>query len=230
MTVLPETSSLRQVDTHRLVPKVYSDEPYAALGRIAPHPEDLAAIAELDRATDKQVSAENNILPGISTAELVFGVPHARIINATFTHATRLGGRFNGPDRGAWYAGFEIETSQTEIAFHRTIHLAEVGFFYDTVTYVDYLADFSGPFSDLRADSRFSGCLDPNSYVESQELARELLNDGSLGILYPSVRYARGTCLACFRPAAVHNVRNGPHYEFAWDGEPEPTIKTSPSN
>ena len=225
MTVLPETFSLRQFDTHRLVPQVYSDEPYAALQRIALDPEHLAAIAELDRATDKQVYAENNLLPGISTAELVFGLPHARIVNATFTHATRLGGRFNGPDRGAWYAGFEIETSQAEIAFHKTVYLTEVGFYYDAVTYVDYLSDFSGPFHDLRNDSRFSACLDPGSYMESQELARHLLKAGSLGTLYPSVRYGRGTCLACFRPAAVSNVRSGTHYEFAWNGEPKPTVK-----
>jgi hypothetical protein len=225
MTVLPGTFSLRQIDTHRLIPQVYSDEPYDALQRIAQDPEQLAAIAELDRATDKQVHAENNLLPGISTADLVLGVPHARIVNATFTHATPLGGRFNGPDRGAWYAGFEIETSQAEIIFHRTIHLAEVGFYYDTVKYVDYLADFSGPFHDLRSDARFSACLDPQSYVESQELARELVKAGSLGILYPSVRYARGTCLACFRPAAVYNVHSGAHYEFAWNGEPQPTVK-----
>jgi hypothetical protein len=86
----------------------------------------------------------------ISGGELVFGLPHARIINAAFTHATPLGGRFNGPDRGAWYAGFEIETSQAEIAFHRTVHLAEVGIFEDQVSYVDYLADFRGRFHELR--------------------------------------------------------------------------------
>ena len=225
MTVLPGTFSLRQIDTHRLIPQVYSDEPYDALRRIAEDPEHLSLIAELDRATDKQAHAENNLLPGISTAELVFGVPHARIINATFTQATPLGGRFNGPDRGAWYAGFEIETSQAEIIFHRTIHLAEIGFYYDTVKYVDYLADFSCPFHDLRSNGRLSACLDPQSYVESQGLARELVKAGSLGVLYPSVRYARGTCLACFRPAAVYNVRSGAHYEFAWNGEPQPTVK-----
>lgn len=225
MMVLPGTFALRQVDTHRLIPQVYSDEPYAALQRIAEDKEHLAVIAELDRATDKQVYAENNLLPGIGTAELVFDVPHARVINATFTHATPLGGRFNGPERGAWYAGFEIETSQAEIVFHKTLYLAEVGFYYDSVVYVDYLADFSGAFHDLRNDGRFSTCLDPSSYVESQELARGLLQAGSLGVLYPSVRYARGTCLACFRPAAVYNVRIGAHYEFTWNGGPEPAVR-----
>ena len=218
---LPETILLRQDDTHRLIPKIYSDEPYGPLRAIAEDPDHLALIAELDRATDKQVFGENNLLPGISVAELVFGVPHARIINAAFTHAAPLGGRFNGPDRGAWYAGFEIETSQAEIAFHRTIHLAEVGVFEDEVSYVDYLADFRGQFHELRKDARFTACLSPDSYVASQGLADQLLKAESLGVIYPSVRYPKGTCLACFRPAVVAHVRTGGHYRFSWSGQPQ---------
>jgi hypothetical protein len=222
---LPETILLRQDDTHRLIPKIYSDEPYGPLRAIAEDSGHLAAIAELDRATDRQVSAENNLLPGISVAELVFGIPHARIVNATFTHAAPLGGRFNGPDRGAWYAGFEIETSQAEIAFHRTVHLAEVGVFEDQVSYVDYLADFGGQFHELRNDRRFTPCLNPNSYVASQGLADQLLKAESLGVVYPSVRYSEGTCLACFRPAVVAHVRTGAHYQFTWSGQPQPAIQ-----
>jgi hypothetical protein len=224
---LPETLLLRQDDTHRLIPKIYSDEPYGPLRTIAEDPEHLAAIAELDRATDKQVSAENNLLPGISVAELVFGVPHARIINAAFTHAIPLGGRFNGPDRGAWYAGFEIETSQAEIAFHRTIHLAEVGVFEDEVSYVDYLADFRGQFHELRKDTRFAACLSPDSYVASQGLTDRLLKADSLGVVYPSVRYSEGTCLACFRPAVVAHVRTGRQYRFSWSGKPQAEITST---
>jgi hypothetical protein len=221
---LPETLLLRQDDTHRLIPKIYSDEPYGPLRTVAEDPEHFAAIAELDRATDKQVFAENNLLPGISVAELVFGIPHARIINAAFAHATPLGGRFNGPDRGAWYAGFEIETSQAEIAFHKTVHLAEVGVFEDDVLYVDYLADFGGQFHELRNDARFAACLSPDSYVASQGLADQLLKADSLGVVYPSVRYSEGTCLACFRPAVVTHLRAGAHYKFTWNGQPQPTI------
>lgn len=221
---LPETFLLRQEDTHRLIPKIYTDEPYGPLRTIAEDPEHLAAIAELDRATDKQVYAENNLLPGISVAELVFGIPHARIINAAFTHATPLGGRFNGPDRGAWHAGLEIETSQAEIAFHRTVHLAEIRIFEDEVGYVDYLADFSGQFHELRNDVRFAACLSPDSYVASQGLTDQLLRADSLGVVYPSVRCSEGSCLGCFRPAVVAHVRSGRHYQFRWTGQPEPLI------
>jgi len=55
----------------------------------------------------------------------------------------------------------------------------------------------------------FEKCLDRDSYKESQRLASELLEEGSPGIVYPSVRHQGGTCIACFRPALVNNVRKG---------------------
>jgi hypothetical protein len=224
MKVLPDVYLIRQIDTHRLIPARFSDDPIAVLGIIAEDDADLAALARLESLTDEQVLAENDLLPDIGVQELVFGVPHARIINGAFTHANPLGSRFNGPTRGAWYAGFEIETSVAEIAFHRTVQLAEIDQFQDEAIYVDYLADFGGEFHDLRNDSAFAVCLDPDSYVQSQTLSERLLAIGSLGILYPSVRYAGGTCLACFRPAMVANVRSQFKYRFTWTGEPTPAV------
>ena len=75
--------------------------------------------------------------------------------------------------------------------------------------YADFLADFRAEFHDIRDDPRFSKCLDPNSYTASQKLAHQLLEAGSTGVVYPSVRHNRGTCVACFRPALVNNVRKG---------------------
>jgi RES domain len=221
---LPDISRIRQIDTHRLIPGQFSDHPNAILGIIAEDDADLAELARLESLTDEQVLAENDLLPGIGVQELVFAVPHARIINGAFTHANPLGSRFNGPTRGAWYAGFEIETSLAEIVFHRTVHLAEIGQFEDEAIYVDYQADFGGEFHDLRNDPAFAVCLDPDSYVPSQSLTERLLAAESLGTIYPSVRYAGGTCLACFRPAMVANVRTGLRYRFRWTGEPTPAI------
>ena len=154
----------------------------------------------------------------------MFGVPYYRIINAAFVHAHPLGSRFNGPDRGAWYAGFELETSQAEVVWHKSVQLAEVDCWEDSVTYDDYLADFAGEFHDIRDDPAFASCLDPDSYVASQELAQRLLDHGSLGFVYPSVRHAGGTCLACFRPALVGYVRKAARFRFTWAGNSTPTV------
>lgn len=224
MTALPNTSLVRRNDTHRLIPSKYRDDGSSVLVRIADDDRHLADIFDLDNATNERLLAENDRLPGIGVHELLFGVPYYRIVNAAFTHPHPLGSRFNGPERGAWYSAFEVRTAQAEIAFHKTIQLAEIARFEDDVTLDDYHADFSGEFHDLRGVSEFAACLDPDSYVQSQALAEQLLEAGSLGIVYPSVRRAGGTCLACFRPALVMNVRKGTTYRFRWNGTPAPTI------
>lgn len=221
---LPPLALLRRNDTHRLVPAKHAQGEGSVLTRIAEDDRHLADIFDLDDATNDRLLAERELLPGIGVHELIFGIPYHRIVNAAFTHAHPLGSRFNGPDRGAWYAAFELRTAQAEVAFHKSLQLAEIGRFDDEVTFDDYLADFSAQFHDLRAGTGFSDCLDPDSYVKSQTLAERLLEDGSLGIVYPSVRRDGGTCLACFRPALVMNVRKGAAYRFRWSGEAKPLI------
>ena len=47
---------------------------------------------------------------GADQALVTMGVVTQEVINAAFCHAHPLGARFSGPDRGAWYAGFELAT------------------------------------------------------------------------------------------------------------------------
>lgn len=221
---LPSANLIRQYDTHRLIPSKYSERGESVLTRIAEAGDDLQKIFDLDNATNNRLLAENSLLPGIGIHELVFGVPYYRIVNAAFCHAHPLGSRFNGPDRGAWYAAFEIETAQAEVAYHKWLELVEVNWLTEAVTYDDYLADFSAEFHDIRGPGDFGPYLSPDSYVESQGLAQQLLEAGSLGAVYPSVRRPEGTCLVCFRPALVTNVRKSSTYAFQWTGEPKPNI------
>jgi hypothetical protein len=221
---LSRVSLVRRNDTHRLIPSKYSDGGASVLARIADDDAHLTDIFDLDNATNDRLLAENDLLPGIGIHELVFGVPYFRIVNAAFCHPHPLGSHFNGPDRGAWYAAFELATAQAEVAFHKTIELAEVDWFDEEITYDDYLADFSAEFHDVRTPGRFADCLAADTYRASQDLAQQLLHAGSLGIVYPSVRRRNGTCLACFRPPLVGNVRKGKTYRFAWKGGPKPEI------
>jgi hypothetical protein len=237
---LPPVTQLRRFDTHRLLPAKYSANYDSVLTRVAANDTDLQAIFELDNATNQRLQAEENQRPDITARELVFHVPNYRIINAAFAHPHPFGARFSDARRGAWYAAFELRTSQAEVLFHKEVEYAEIGWTErEEVQYDDYLADFSAPFYDLRRDLRpdprpqlppdalsateevdeakqFAACLDPKSYVISQQLAAELLAAGSLGIVYPSVRRAGGTCLACFRPSVVSNVRKGTRYTLIW--------------
>jgi RES domain-containing protein len=223
--VTPRVTFIRQDDTHRLIPSCFSDE--RALARLGGD-RDLKALIELDSATDDRLAAEENLLPGISVHELLFGVPHAHIVNAAFAHAHPAGSRFNGPGRGAWYAAFELETAEAEIAFHKAQELREISWREpETFVFCDYLADFRTDFHDIRRDRNYSDCLDPKSYLRSQKLARELLAAGSAGIVYPSVRRSSGTCIVCFRPALVTNVRRGATVTLAFpDAYSAPVISS----
>jgi hypothetical protein len=81
---------------------------------------------------------------------------------------------FSTPERGAWYASFELATDKAEVIFHKSIEFAEIDWKEpEEIGYDDYLADFTAAFHDLRGFE--DEALSPSSYVRSQQLAVELL-------------------------------------------------------
>lgn len=227
--MLPKKTHISQNDTHRLIPSRWFEEGESVLSRLGLPPAQMEHLFQLDDATNERLAGEANLLPGITVHELVFGVPRYHIINAAFAHAQPGGSRFNGPDRGAWYAGFSLKTAQAEVAFHYAEGLREVNWHEEeAVSYREYLADFRADFHDLRGDVAHKNCLQPDSYRASQRLGRDLLNRGSAGVVYPSVRHAGGTCIACFRPALVANVREGALVTFTFpDASHPPKVRVS---
>ncbi|MDX3893156.1 RES family NAD+ phosphorylase [Pusillimonas sp.] len=225
MALSPPMSLVRQLDTVRLLPSRFADQEDSVLSPLAEGADHLADLFALDNATNQRLRAERGGLAGIGIDELVFGVPNFRIVNAAFTYPRPEGSRFNSGERGAWYCAFDAQTALAEIVFHKTVEYAEIDFFQDSVSYQALLADFSGEFHDLRDAPDFAECLSPGSYVASQELAQRLLDEGSMGVVYPSVRRPQGTNLACFRPALVGNVRRAQAYRLTWSGAPNPAIE-----
>ena len=219
-------SALRQFDTCRLIPSRFADAQDSVLAPLADNNDMLADLFDLDNATNERLRGEYGGLPGIGVDELVFGVPNFRIINAAFTYARPEGNRFSDGERGAWYCAFEAETALAEITFHKTVEYQEIDYFDDSVTYQTMLADFTATFHDLRGARGHAKALAPDSYIASQQLAAELLDVGSMGVIFPSVRRPSGTNLACFRPALVGNVRKGGAYRLTWAGVPTPVVES----
>ena len=158
-------------------------------------------------------------------AEWVVAKPMASVIMAAYCHPRVEGSRFSGSDRGAWYAARSIDTALAESIYHRTREIGEVGGYEARMQLRVYLADFSARFHDVRAMRGGAPLYNPDDYHESQRFARTLLDAGSNGVVYRSVRHQGGECLACFRPPLVRNVRVGGHYEFRWEGRPEPVVR-----
>lgn len=219
----PSLRRVRRADTHRLVPSRY---PSVGILEEVASPEDLEEVLELEGWTNDRLNAELGVIRTIPRQEWVVGRPFASVVMAAFCHPHPDGGRFNGPDRGAWYCAFSIETALAESVFRRTQELREVGAFDTFVEMRQYLAGFDARFHDARGDDpAFVPLHDPDSYRASQAFARRLFQAGSNGVVYRSVRHAGGSCLACFRPRLVLNVRQRAHFEYRWEGRPEPTVR-----
>lgn len=195
------------------------------LDRVA-NPEDLPFVFELESWTNDRVSAEMGILHRIPREEWVVGRSMASVVMAAYCHPKPGGGRFHEEDRGAWYAARNLETAHAEVVYHRTKELLEVGVLETRVQMRLYHADFEAAFHDVRAKTAGNAAFhDPVNYAAPQALARELLESGSNGVSYRSVRLAGGECLACFRPKLVGKVRVGGYYEYRWQGSREPAIR-----
>ena len=209
-------SRIRWKNTCRLIPSRFP--PRGILDEVA-SPADLPWVFELEAWSNDRISAELGVLHKMPQTEWVTG-PQATVIMAAFCHPRTEGGRFNGPERGAWYASRSLATAHAEVIYHRTLELAEIGVFSARMEMRLYLADFNSQFHDVRDEAQ-----DPDSYGASQTLARELLAADSNGIVYRSVRHRNGECIACFRPKVIARLRADVHFEYLWDGPARPVIR-----
>jgi hypothetical protein len=223
---LPPTSTLSQRDTVRLISTGRLKDP--VLLPLAANHGALEDLAILESATNGRLVAQESGLPELDSRELVFGRVGFTFINAAFTHTRPGGNRFNDEARGVWYCGFDVDTAIDEVSYHLTRELEAIGRFENVTDYAELVADFFGSFHDMReADSEVEQALhkDPEiGYPAGQNLARQLRIDRtSNGIVYPSIRHVGGTCLACFRPDLVQNLRQGGIWRLEWQGTPTPS-------
>lgn len=212
--------------TVRLVTAGYMNEP--ALGLLADDPAELAILEEIEGLTSALTPLAAAVPAGIQPGELLTEADGYgwNYVNAAFCHTRPTGNRFNGPERGAWYAAYgnnAADTAKAEVAWHLTRELQATGIYDNMTTYRELLAGFMSRFHDLgeRTDDEVLGADPAVAYPAGQALAREILASGGNGVLYPSVRYERGRCLAALRPNLVQNVREGETWVFRWAGSAE---------
>ena len=216
----------------RLISTAYINEP--AMAPLADDEDELAILEEIEGLTSARQTLTLPMPGGLNPAELLteadgYGWSY---VNAAFCYTRATGNRFNGPDRGAWYASYgqrAVETAQAEVAWHLTSELEATGNFENITAYRELIAGFTAQFHDL--DGRAGeGALNPlpaAAYPIGQALARDVLESGGNGLLYPSARNDEGLCLVALRPQMIQNVRQGDTWEFVWAGDPTPQISKS---
>jgi hypothetical protein len=223
----PPTADLARRDTVRLISTGRLKEP--ALAPLARNQQTLEDLASLESVTNGRLQAQQSGLADLDPRELAFGRAGHTLINAAFAYTRPGGNRFNDESRGAWYCAFAVETSLAEISFHLTRELAAIDRFENVTEFAELLADFFGPFHDLRGANQEGESIlnaDPRiGYPAGQSFARQLRREASSnGIIYPSVRHMGGICLVAFRPDLVLNLRQGGVWRLEWRGAQEPAM------
>lgn len=206
-------SEIAQQRTVRLIPTCHYKPP--VLQSLVDDESELAILAELEGLTSKRL-----VDPFPRQDYYGWGKSY---IDAAFTYTRKGGSRFNDETRGAWYAGFDDRTSLSEVAFHKTRELGYIDYYHDEVQYRALHASFIGRFHDLRSVTPRPDCLDDDTargYPCGQSLASDLIQEGSRGLIYPSVRNPGGVCLVAFQQNVVQDVTPGACWKILWDGTP----------
>lgn len=215
--------------TVRLISTAYIDEP--AMAPLADGEEDLAILEEIEGMTSARQTITLPIPGGLHPGELLTEAAGYgwTLVNAAFCYTRSTGNRFNGPERGAWYASYSslaVEAAQAEVSWHLTRELEATGIFENTTSYRELFAGFTSQFHVIEPEVQ-DAVLSPDpalAYPAGQVLARDILASGGTGILYPSARQTSGQCLVALRPHLVQNIRQGATWDFVWAGAPSPTI------
>ncbi|RYE85606.1 MAG: RES domain-containing protein [Hyphomicrobiales bacterium] len=192
--------------SYRLIPSHYP--PIGLFDSVATTA-DLEAVMELAGWTNDRLVPER--LHRLPESEWVHGRPNSSVVLAAFLHVAPGGGRFNGPDLGAWYASGEIRTAAAEVAHHLRREAVARGVPQMQRVYRAYTARLTGAFRDVRREPRFH---DPASYEVSQAFGESERQAGIDGIVFDSVRHRGGLNAAAFRPSKILDVVQAEHFEI----------------
>jgi len=172
---------------------------------------DAEAVMELAGWTnDRLVRQRLNRLP---QNEWVFGRANSSIVMAAFLHAAPSGGRFNGPDLGAWYASAAVTTAIAEVGHHLRREALARGLEAMQRVYRSYSARLDGSYRDIRGTEPELHALD--SYGAGQAFGEGLRASGEDGVLYDSVRHRGGSNVCAYRPSKVLDVVQAEHFEVS---------------
>ena len=188
--------------------------PVALFERVAP-PEDWEALADLESLTNPRLRQSYGEISIVPVGRRVAG-PGASYVMAPFAHPRPS--RFSDGRFGIYYAGREFET-----ALRETVHHAQA-FFGDTPGLAPRMEDYrvlqgvvDATLHDLRSADGLP-YLDPDDYGRARALGRELWDDRSDGVVYPSVRNPGGECIGAFWPDVIGIPVQTRHLQYHFDG------------
>jgi hypothetical protein len=180
---------------------------------------DFDALYALEALTNERARDEIGEIERVPREERLFG-PGSGPIMAAFTHVNMAGSRFSDGRWGMFYAARERETAVAETRYHHARFLAATAEPPMHLPMRLYHVEIDARLHDLRPEGAVNAAVyDPADYTASRALGGALRNAGSMGVVYRSVRRARGHCVGLFRPGGASRCLHAAILLYAWDGE-----------
>lgn len=221
MVIATGTISKNTVDwkgARRIIRSVY---PPIDLFEDIADPADWALLISAEQKTNPRLMERIGNLDQVPIGRRVGG-NGASYLMAPFTHASKdRPSRFSNGSFGVLYVGNCFEVALSETVHHHSQFMARTnetpGW---TSQFREIVLDIKGDFHDLRSTlaPELREALKPNDYALGQALGAQLRNEGANGIVYPSVRFNDGECIAAFYPDLAANPKQGQHLDYHWNG------------
>ncbi len=180
---------------------------------------DFDALYALEALTNDRVRDEVGAVQLVAPDDRVFG-PGSGPIMAAFTHVNPAGSRFSDGAWGVFYAARERATAVAETAHHHARFLAATQEGPMHLPMRLYHVAIDARLHDLRGPGAVPATVfDRDDYSAARALGRALRPHGSHGVVYPSVRHARGQCVGLFKPRGAKACLHAAILLYAWDGQ-----------
>jgi len=207
---------IRRVSWPRTIRIIRSIYPPIDLFEDIADPADWDALASAEAKFNPRIRDSIGDLSKVPVERRVTG-PGASWVMAPFVHCSPLRpSRFSDGSFGLYYAG-----DRTEVAIAETIH-HHARFMRATKEDPGWTSQFRELVGTLDADlddaTGRADLLHPNEYDASQTFGAERRAAGSNGIIWPSIRYPDGQCIAVFWPDVIPIPIQGAHYAYHWNG------------
>ena len=181
--------------------------------------EDFEALYALEALTNERLRNELGQIERVPRDERQYG-PGSGPIMAAFTHVNVAGSRFSDGRYGMFYAARERETAVAETRHHHARFLAATGEAPMHLPMRLYHVAIDARLHDLRPPGVVPAAVfDPDDYAAARRLGARLHEAGSAGVVYRSVRHARGYCVGLFRPGGARRCLHAAVLLYAWDGQ-----------
>ena len=214
---------IRRVSWPRTIRIIRSIYPPIDLFEDIADPADWDALVSAEAKFNPRIRDSIGDLSKVPVARRVTG-PGASWVMAPFVHCSPLRpSRFSDGSFGLYYAGDRTEVAIAETIHHHTRFMRATN---EDPGWTSQFRELVGTIEvDLDDATGRADLLHPNEYVASQTFGAERRAAGSNGIIWPSIRYPDGQCIAVFWPDVIPIPIQGAHYAYHWNGSAVDYIK-----